>query len=214
MTKQPTKTDNLPAGFEDISKRVRLTMVGRYTQYTDKDGGEHTLNFNEAQTKAVSYILSHVVKHNGAFLTCFANNKPILDNDFETTVDVCAMHTNALKRPDIKHVLESAPLSFQRYQYCPGFPRFLNVDGATAEDRLCPRDRHELMHALMPQSRLVVIAGVPYTPTPPSSGCRAPFEHRPEFRLQCLAQCALGQGVYHPVVPRNLVAAQQLTAVQ
>ncbi len=83
-----------------------------------------------------------------------------------------------------------------------------------AEDRLCPRDRHELMHALMPQSRLVVIVGVPYTPTPPSSGCRAPFEHRPEFRLQCLAQCALGQGVYHPVVARNLVAAQQLTAVQ
>ena len=26
-----------------------------------------------------------------------------------------------------------------------------------AQDRLCPRDRHELMHALMPQSRFVVI---------------------------------------------------------
>ena len=51
MTKQTTKTDNLPAGFKDISKRVRSTMVGRYTKYTDEDGGEHTVNFNEAQTK-------------------------------------------------------------------------------------------------------------------------------------------------------------------
>lgn len=33
-----------------------------------------------------------------------------------------------------------------------------------AEDRLCPRDRHELMHALMPQSRLVVIDGAGHLP--------------------------------------------------
>lgn len=34
-----------------------------------------------------------------------------------------------------------------------------------AEDRLCPRDRHEQMHALMPQSRLVVIDGAGHLPT-------------------------------------------------
>lgn len=34
-----------------------------------------------------------------------------------------------------------------------------------AHDRLCPRDRHELMHALMPQSRLVVIPAVGHLPT-------------------------------------------------
>jgi pimeloyl-ACP methyl ester carboxylesterase len=36
---------------------------------------------------------------------------------------------------------------------------------AGAEDRLCPLDRHELMHCLMPQSRLVVIAGAGHLPT-------------------------------------------------
>lgn len=34
-----------------------------------------------------------------------------------------------------------------------------------AEDRLCPRDRHELMQALMPQSRLVVVEGAGHLPT-------------------------------------------------
>lgn len=34
-----------------------------------------------------------------------------------------------------------------------------------AEDRLCPRDRHDQMHALMPQSRLVVIKGAGHLPT-------------------------------------------------
>ena len=33
------------------------------------------------------------------------------------------------------------------------------------DDRLCPRDRHELMHALMPQSRLAIIAGAGHLPT-------------------------------------------------
>jgi pimeloyl-ACP methyl ester carboxylesterase len=33
------------------------------------------------------------------------------------------------------------------------------------DDRLCPRDRHELMHALMPQSRLAVIANAGHLPT-------------------------------------------------
>jgi len=34
-----------------------------------------------------------------------------------------------------------------------------------AEDRLCPMDRHALMHRLMPQSRLVVIEGAGHLPT-------------------------------------------------
>lgn len=34
-----------------------------------------------------------------------------------------------------------------------------------AEDRLCPRDRHELMHSLMPQSTLVVVEGAGHLPT-------------------------------------------------
>jgi pimeloyl-ACP methyl ester carboxylesterase len=33
-----------------------------------------------------------------------------------------------------------------------------------AQDRLCPRDRHDLMHRLMPQSRLVVIEGAGHLP--------------------------------------------------
>jgi pimeloyl-ACP methyl ester carboxylesterase len=33
-----------------------------------------------------------------------------------------------------------------------------------AEDRLCPRDRHDQMHALMPQSRLVIIDGAGHLP--------------------------------------------------
>lgn len=32
-------------------------------------------------------------------------------------------------------------------------------------DKLCPRDRHDLMHALMPQSRLAVIKGAGHLPT-------------------------------------------------
>ncbi|GAB1477886.1 alpha/beta fold hydrolase [Paracoccaceae bacterium] len=33
-----------------------------------------------------------------------------------------------------------------------------------AEDRLCPLDRHELMHKLMPQSRLVILPGAGHLP--------------------------------------------------
>ncbi|MFO1145011.1 MAG: alpha/beta hydrolase [Amaricoccus sp.] len=33
------------------------------------------------------------------------------------------------------------------------------------DDRLCPRDRHEQMHALMPHSRLAVVAGAGHLPT-------------------------------------------------
>lgn len=34
-----------------------------------------------------------------------------------------------------------------------------------AEDRLCPRDRHDLMHALIAGSRLAIIAGAGHLPT-------------------------------------------------
>jgi pimeloyl-ACP methyl ester carboxylesterase len=34
-----------------------------------------------------------------------------------------------------------------------------------AEDRLCPLDRHQLMHALMPQSQFVLIKGAGHLPT-------------------------------------------------
>lgn len=34
-----------------------------------------------------------------------------------------------------------------------------------AEDRLCPRDRHEQMHALMPQSTLVIVEDAGHLPT-------------------------------------------------
>lgn len=125
----------LPAGFADISRSVIATMSGRYSTISqEQDDGTTTIeniSFNESQKAAVDHILRHVIKHRGAFLTCFADNKPILDNDLETTVDVCAMNTKALDRKMIRHVLTSAPMSFQRYQYCPGFPRFLTVDGAT-----------------------------------------------------------------------------------
>jgi pimeloyl-ACP methyl ester carboxylesterase len=33
------------------------------------------------------------------------------------------------------------------------------------DDRLCPRDRHDLMHALIPGSRLAIIAGAGHLPT-------------------------------------------------
>lgn len=33
-----------------------------------------------------------------------------------------------------------------------------------AYDRLCPRDRHDLMHRLMPQSRLVIVPGAGHLP--------------------------------------------------
>jgi pimeloyl-ACP methyl ester carboxylesterase len=32
------------------------------------------------------------------------------------------------------------------------------------QDRLCPRDRHDLMHGLMPQSRLVVVPDAGHLP--------------------------------------------------
>lgn len=46
-----------------------------------------------------------------------------------------------------------------------------------AEDRLCPRDRHDLMHALMPQSRLVIVEGAGHLPT-----LERPFETTTSLR--------------------------------
>lgn len=45
-----------------------------------------------------------------------------------------------------------------------------------AEDRLCPLDRHQLMHSLMPQSRLTIIPGAGHLP---------PLEH-PDATLRAL----------------------------
>jgi len=45
-----------------------------------------------------------------------------------------------------------------------------------AEDRLCPLDRHQLMHSLMPQSRLAIIPGAGHLP---------PLEH-PAATLRAL----------------------------
>ncbi|MEH6647030.1 primase-helicase family protein [Sulfitobacter sp.] len=145
MTKASNNEQILPAGFVDISHHVVATMSRRYStiEVTDEEGNttKEDMAFNQAQKKAVSYILDHVVKYQGYFLTCFADNKPILGNDLETTVDVCAVNTNALDRKMIRHVLTSAPISFQRHQYCPGFPRFLKVDGATTYNTWRKNDR-------------------------------------------------------------------------
>lgn len=66
--------------------------------------------------------------------------------------EVFARQSNALRdRPD-----QQATLSAYRGPA-------LVLTGA--EDRLCPRDRHDLMHALMPQSRLVIIDGAGHLPT-------------------------------------------------
>ena len=137
-------TQQLPVGFTDISNRVRATMAGRYHTYETEDGQVEHLKFSEGQQIAIKHILDHVVKYCGAYLTCFSDNKPILDNDLETTIDVCAMNTQALNRRMIRHVLETAPMSFQRYQYCPAFPRFLKVDGATTYNTWHPVQRLQL----------------------------------------------------------------------
>jgi len=132
----------LPDGFEDINKRVRLTMARRASFYIDEDGEHQRLDWSEqGKNKAKDYILDHVVFYKGQYLTCFADNRPILDNDPQTTVDLCALSTNALSRTEISILLNLAPYSFQRYQYCPGFPRFLKVDGATTYNTWHPLDR-------------------------------------------------------------------------
>lgn len=131
----------LPVGFDDISKRVRATMANRYSKIENENGETEYIQFNDSQQKAVKHILDHVVKYQGEYLTCFADNKPIVKNDLETTIDVCAMHTHALSRPLIKHILVSAPMSFQRYQYCPAFPRFLKVEGVTTYNTWHPNSR-------------------------------------------------------------------------
>jgi len=131
----------LPDGFEDISKRVRLSMAHRSANYIDSDGEHRSVVWDDDQKKAINYILDHVIKYKGEYLTCFADNRPILGNDLQTTVDVCSLSTHALSRRNIDLILQIAPYSFQRYQYCPGFPRFLKVDGATTYNTWHPLDR-------------------------------------------------------------------------
>ena len=103
----------LPDGFEDISKRVRLSMAKRVEGYIDENGDYQSLDWSaEGKKKAKDYILDHVVKYKGEYLTCFADNRPILDNDLQTTADVCALSTNALNRLEIDLLLHQAPYSF------------------------------------------------------------------------------------------------------
>ena len=64
------------------------------------------------------------------------------------------MHTDALKQPDIRRVLTSAPISFQHYQYCPGFPQFLKVDGATTYNTWHENSRLKMTDASL-QERLL-----------------------------------------------------------
>ena len=142
--KMEKKQKKLPVGFTDISNRVRATLAGRYHTFLSEDGTEEHLKFSEGQQIAIKHILDHVVKYRGAYLTCFSDNKPILENDLETTIDACAMNTKALSRPMIRHVLLTAPMSFQRYQYLPAFPRFLKVDGATTYNTWHPIQRLRL----------------------------------------------------------------------
>jgi hypothetical protein len=129
------KVLSLPIGFRDITKRVsqRTWKIVSHDMIEHDDGSVEyrPVIFTEGERQAVELILTRVVKFGGLYLTCFADNKPILANDLETVVDACVLSTNALKRDRIWRILAWGPMNFQRYQYCPGFPRFLTVDGAT-----------------------------------------------------------------------------------
>ena len=133
MTIQNNKSE-LPAGFTDITSRIVSTLSKRVSHRVVKhDDGSveyQELSFNEEQSKAVDYITTSVIRYKGEFLTCFTDNKPILDNDLNTTVDACKMNTKALSREMIEHVI-GCSMSFQRYAYYPGYPRFMTIDGAT-----------------------------------------------------------------------------------
>ena len=108
MTVQNNKS-KLPAGFTDITPRIVATLSKRVTHREVKhDDGcveYQELSFNEAQSKALNYILACVIRYKGEFLTCFTDNKPILDNDLNTTVDACKMNTKSLSREMIEHII-------------------------------------------------------------------------------------------------------------
>ena len=133
MTVQNNKSE-LPAGFTDITPRIAATLskrvMHREVKHDDGYVEYQELSFNEAQSKALNYILACVIKYKGEFLTCFTDNKPILDNDLHTTADACKMNTEALSREMIEHIINCS-MNFQRYAYYPGFPKFLTIDGAT-----------------------------------------------------------------------------------
>ena len=143
MTVQNNKSE-LPAGFTDITPRIAATLskrvMHREVKHDDGYVEYQELSFNEAQSKALNYILACVIRYKGEFLTCFTDNKPILDNDLNTTVDACKMNTEALSREMIEHVINCS-MNFQRYAYYPGFPRFLTIDGATTYNTWKPVKR-------------------------------------------------------------------------
>ncbi|AGI67471.1 hypothetical protein OAN307_c18130 [Octadecabacter antarcticus 307] len=125
MTSQTSKT-KLPAGFMDITPRVRSTICKRAKHLKiENDDGDveyQELTYTKDQDKAVNYILYGVAKYKGEYLTCFTDNKPVLGNDLNTTVDACKMNTKALSRELIKHIIECT-VNFQRYAYYPGVKR-------------------------------------------------------------------------------------------
>jgi hypothetical protein len=143
MTSQTSKT-KLPAGFMDITPRVRSTIFKRAKHLKiENDGGDveyQEQTFSTDQDKAVKYILYGVVKYKGEYLTSFTDNKPVVGNDMNTTVDACKMNTKALSRKQIEHII-GCTFNFQRYAYYPGFPRFLTVDGATTFNTWQPQPR-------------------------------------------------------------------------
>ena len=145
MTVLSTTDKTLPAGFKDNTPRVLATILkrARHKKLEHEDGTieYQPLSFNDGQEKAVRHILDHVVRYQGDYLTCFADNRPMIGNDLATTVDACKLNTKALSRSMITDLLLSAPLNFQRYAYYPGFPRFLKVDGATCYNTWHPAQR-------------------------------------------------------------------------
>ena len=108
----------------------------------------------KARSGELESVLREEMKPN--YLASGPNQKPILDHCMDMALalgpDVFARQSAALRdRPD-----QTATLA--------GFkgPALVLMG---KEDRLCPRDRHEQMHALMPQSRFAIIPGAAHLPT-------------------------------------------------
>lgn len=84
-------------------------------------------------------------------------------NDNEATLDLCMNMALALGAQVFARqsaALATRPDQRETLRAFPG-PALVLMG---AEDRLCPRDRHDLMHALMPQSRLVIVEGAGHLP--------------------------------------------------
>ena len=151
----PVAKKMLPAGFEDITQKVVQKSYERAKKKkVEKDDGTTSWEeqrFSDGEQEAIKHIMHHVVVYQGHFLTCFSDNKPVVGNDLRATIDVCAMHTLALSRGKIAHVLQRAPITFQRYAYYPGFPRFLLVDGATCYNTWHPAQRLQVSDSQLKQ---------------------------------------------------------------